>query len=312
MADSLKVMDASNPQAPSEVASVAIPVNALALSGNTLFAGTGDGRLVAFDISIPTSPKQIGSTTMPVPITIRLAGTLLLVAAEQSGFLVFNVSNPSAPAMLSQFTPSVSAPIWDVAPIGNSAVMLAADISGIVTVDISNPSQPKQLYQAPRPYVNAFPPDDMAQTEIVSAFSLATQGGLTYVGTTNSMLFAYDASIPAVPRLMAMNVVATGSLYTSYAQGTVAAISPGTNTIYLAVQGGVAKMDNSIPENSIELYYQPAALELPVPLTDAAMRNRITGNPKLEWMSRRSATSAQNRDRFGVARDGRRKESAER
>jgi hypothetical protein len=312
MADSVKVIDASNPQAPTEIASVPVPVNALALSGDTLFAGTGDGRLVVFDVSTPASPKQIGSTTMPVPITIRLSGTLLLVVAEQSGFLVFDVSNPSAPIMLSQFSPSVSAPIWDVAPIGNSAVMLAADSSGIVTVDISNPSQPKQLYQAPLPYIIAFPPNNMAQAEIVTTFSLATQGGLTYVGTTNSMLFAYDASIPAQPRLMAMNVVATGSVYTSYAQGTVAAISPGTNTLYLAVQGGVAKMDNSIPENSIELYYQPAALELPVPLTDAAMRNRLDRNPKKNWMGKWSATNAQAMDRFGVARDGRRKQSTER
>jgi len=312
MADSLKVMDASNPQAPSEIASVAIPVNALALSGNTLFAGTGDGRLVVFDVSTPASPKQIGSTTMPVPNTIRLSGTLLLVAAEQNGFLVFDVSNPSAPVMLSQFTPSVSAPIWDVAPIGNSAVILAADISGIVTVDISNPSQPKQLYQAHLPYIAAFPPSDLAQAAIASAFSLATQGGLTYVGTTNSMLFAYDASIAAMPRLMAMNVVATGSVYTSYAQGMVAAISPGTNTLYLAVEGGVTKMDNSIPENSIELYYQPDALELPVPVGDAAKSNRLDRNPKKNWMGKRSDMSPQNPNRFGVAPDGHRKQSVQR
>jgi hypothetical protein len=312
MADSLKIMDASNPQAPSEIASVAIPVNALALSGNTLFVGTGDGRLVVFDVSTPASPKQIGSTTMPVPNTIRLSGTLLLVAAEQNGFLVFDVSNLSAPVMLSQFTPSVSAPIWDVTPIGNAAVMLAADLSGIVTVDISNPSQPKQLYQAHLPYVTAFPPNDMAQAEIVTAFSLATQGGLTYVGTTNSMLFAYDASVPAVPRLMAINVLATGSVYTGYGQGMVAAISPGTNTLYLAVEGGVTKMDNSIPENSIELYYQPDALELPVPLTDAAMSNRLDRNHKKNWIGKRSAMSPQNPNRFGIVRGGRRKGSVQR
>lgn len=291
LADSLKVMDASNPQSPSEIASVAIPVNALALSGNTLFAGTGDGRLVVFDVSIPASPKQIGSTTMPAPNTIRLSGTLLLVAAQQSGFLVYDVSNPTAPSMLSQFTPGVSAPIWDVAPIGNGVVMLAADASGIVTVDISSPSQPKQLYQAPLPYVQAFPPNDLAQTEIVTAFSLTTQNGLTYVGTTNSTVFAYDASVPAVPRLMAMNVVATSVLNEGDAQGYVTAISPGTNTLYLAVEGGVVAMDNSIPENSIELYYPPAALEYPVPMA-AAMRARRDANPKKIWMGRPSTKQA--------------------
>jgi len=297
MADSLKVMDASNPQAPSEIASVSIPINALALSGNTLYAGTGDGRLVVFDVSTPASPKQIGSTTMPIPITIRLSGTLLLVAAEQNGFLVFDVSNPRAPIMLSQFVSSGSVPVWDVAPIGNSSVMLAADSSGIITVDISNPTQPKQLYEAPLPYVNAFPPNGLAPTEIVTAFSLATQNGLTYVGTTNSTVFAYDASVPVAPRLTAMNVAATGSVYTGYAQGYVTAISPGTNTLYLAVQGGVVEMDNSIPENSIELDYEPAALELPGPMSDAAPRNRLGRNPKEIWMGKKSTARI---GRFGA------------
>ena len=40
-------------------------------------------------------------------------------------------------------------------------------------------------------------------------------------------------------------------------------------------------------------------------------RNRITGNPKLEWMSRRLATSAPNPNRFGIVRDGRHKQSVE-
>ena len=91
MADSLKVVDVSNPQAPSEVTSIAIPVNALALSGNTLYAGTGDGRLIVFDVSTPSAPKQIASVTMAVPSTMRLSGTLLLVAAGQSGLVIFDV-----------------------------------------------------------------------------------------------------------------------------------------------------------------------------------------------------------------------------
>jgi hypothetical protein len=70
-------------------------------------------------------------------------------------------------------------------------------------------------------------------------------------------------------------------------------------------------MDNSVPQNSIELYYPPAALSLPYPIDSGDKRNRITGNPKLEWMSRRSATSGQNPGRPGVVQDGRRKQSVE-
>jgi hypothetical protein len=302
LADSLKVVNVSNPQSPVEIGSVAIPVNALVLSGNTLFVGTGDGRLVVFDVSTPTSPTQIASVTMPLPSTMRLSGTLLLVAAAQSGLLVFDVSNPSAPAMLSQFSPSVSAPVWDVASLGGSAVMLAADNSGIVTVDLSNPANPKQLYQAPLPYITAFPPSDNAVAGILPAFSLATQNGLTYVGTEAAVMLAYDATVPAVPRLMALNVVGNVDF-------TITAITPSTSTIFLAAQGTVVQMDNSIPQNSIELYYPPAALSLPYPNNSGDKRSRFTGNPKLEWMARRSATSAQNPNRFGIARDGRHKRS---
>ena len=39
----LKVVDASNPAAPVEIGSVAIPVSALALLGNDLSVGTTDG-----------------------------------------------------------------------------------------------------------------------------------------------------------------------------------------------------------------------------------------------------------------------------
>lgn len=305
LADSLKVVDASNPQSPVEIGSVAIPVNALALSGSTLFAGTANGRLVVFDVSTPASPKQIASLTIAAPSTMRLSGTLLLVAAGQSGLLVFDVSNPSAPAMLSQFSPSVSAPVWDVVQVAASAVMLAADSSGVVTVDISNPSLPQQLYQQPLPYLNAFP-SPSTSAGILPAFSLASQNGVTYVGTTAGIMFAFDATVPATPRLVAVNFLGTDDT------DVVSVISPGTGNLYLAVQGVTTQLENSVPQNSIELYYPPAALSTAVSIDDAAKHYWIRGNPKLEWMSRRSATNAKAPDRFGVARHGGGKQSVER
>jgi len=175
--------------------------------------------------------------------------------------------------------------------------MLAADSSGIVTVDISNPSSPKQLYQQPLPYLTAFPPGNEAETGILPAFSLATQNGLTYVGTTAAVTFAFDATVPGVPRLMALNVVGN-------VDNTVSVITPSAGSLFLAVEGTLVQMDNSVPQNSIELYYPPAALSLAYPNDDAAKHGGRNGNPKLEWMSRRSATSAKNPNRFGVVRHG--------
>ena len=151
--------------------------------------------------------------------------------------------------------------------------MLAADSSGIVTVDISNPSNPKQLYQQPLPYLTAFPPDDEAVTGVLPAFSLAAQNGLTYVGATSAVMLAFDATVPAVPRLMALNVVGN-------VDDTVTAIIPSRSSLFLSVAGNVVQMDNSVPQNSIELYYPPAALSLPYSLNGGDKRNRITGNPK--------------------------------
>ena len=97
LADSLKVIDASNPSNPVETASVSIPTNALAISGTTLFAGTSDGHLVVLDVSNPTAPKTIATVAMPAPENMRLLGTLLYVAAGPAGMLIFDVSNPRFP-----------------------------------------------------------------------------------------------------------------------------------------------------------------------------------------------------------------------
>src|SRR6202034_1924959 len=120
--------------------------------------------------------------------------------------------------------------------------------------------------------------------------SLATQNGLTYVGTAATIMLAFDATVPAVPRLMALNVVGN-------VEGTVAVISPGASSLYLAVQGAIVRMDNSVPQNSIELYYPPSSLSIASPIGDVAIRTGIKGNPKLKWMSRRAATNAHIRDR---------------
>jgi len=282
LADALKVIDASKPQSPDEIGSVAIPVNALAISGSTLFVGTSDGRLVVFDVSTPASPKQIGGLPMPAPSTMRLSGTLLLVAAGQSGLLIFDVSHPNAPAMLSQFSPTVSAPVWDVASISTSALLLAADNSGIVTIDISNPSNPRQLYQRQLPYATAFP-NHSSVTGIEPAFSVASLNGLTYVGTTDALMFSFDTSVPAVPRLVAINILGPGL-------DTVAAIAPSTSNLYLAVQGVTVQLDNSAPQNLMELHYPPAALSLASPITDEI--ERPAANLKLQWKSRRLPLNA--------------------
>ncbi len=250
----LKIIDASNPTAPVEIGSVAVPVSALVLLGDDLFVSTTDGRLIVYDVTAPASPSQLASISMPVASTMSISGALLLVAAGQGGLLVYNISNPSSPALQSRYLPSNGIPVWDAVTTVNGVVILAADSDGIIILDLANPSSPQVLNELQLPFLNPFPAPGSG-AGILTAFSLAYQNGLTYVGTGNfGAIFVYDTSTPADPRLMGLNVVSP------YALDIVSVITLGQNNLYSAVIDELIQLDTAIPQNSIELYFPPAAL----------------------------------------------------
>lgn len=295
LADSLKVVDVSNPSNPVETASVAVPTNALVLSGTTLFDGSSNGHLVVLDVSIPNAPQIIATVAMVLPQTMRLDGTLLYVAAGPQGMLIFDVSNPSAPVMVSKFTAGLGGSILDVSPQGSVAV-LAAGGEGLLTVDVSNPAQPVQLAQQTLPLLNAFPaPGTDSGGEM--AVSLAFQNGITYLGSSAGIEFAFDVSVPAYPRLISFNVVGADD------NSPVSVITPGQNTLYLATNGlepTLLQLENSLPQNSIELYYPPAALSPSHPMHGVVHRRSAATNSGGKISSCTAANSC-NADNFGVA-----------
>jgi hypothetical protein len=106
---------------------------------------------------------------------------------------------------------------------------------------------------------------------ILTALTLAYQNGLTYVGTGNAgMIFAYDASIPTEPRIMAVNAVSP------YVLDIVSAITPGKDNLYSDVIGEMIQLDNTIPQNTVELYFPPAALSNPTTITPGIRRTMKT------------------------------------
>ena len=252
--DKLKVVDVSNVSSPTEVASVGLPTTALALSGTTLFAGTTDSRLVAYDVSTPVAPNQIAS--IPIagpPVTMRISGTLMFVADGSQGLLIFDISKPNSPALLSQF--SLSVPVWDSAPSGGTA-LLAADALGLVIVDVSNPLQVKQLSQERLPWFNPFPSYGTAGS-VTLAISVAVQNGLGYVGTGTNDPYAtdglatFDVSQPTSPRLVG---------WRRQLLSTISVVTPSGSNLFLADGGLITEFDNSLPYDSIQLYEPPAAL----------------------------------------------------
>lgn len=255
LTDYLKVVDVTNSSALFEVASLPIPTNALALSGNILFDGTGDSRLVVVDVSNPTTPNQIASVPIPGPAnTMRLEGNLLFIADGLQGLLVFDVSNPASPVLLSQLT--LSAPVWDVAPSGTVA-LLAADTLGLVTVDVSNPAQVQQLSQTILPFYNPFPQFNYSGSSATLAISVAVQNNLVYIGTanndedTNAGVATFDFAQPQSPRMVG---------FRRFYASNIPVITPSGNNLIFAESGIVTQFDNSFPYNSIELYDPPLAL----------------------------------------------------
>lgn len=292
----LKVIDASNPAAPVEIGSVAVPVSALALLGSDLFVSTTDGRLIVYDVTTPASPNQLASVSMPVASTMSISGSLLLVAAGHSGLLVYDISNPSAPAKKSHYLPG-TAPVWDAVATVNGVVILAADSDGIIILDLANPLSPQVLNEQQLPFLNPFPAPSTG-AGILTAFSLAYQNGLSYVGTGNAgIIFVYDTSVPADPRLMGLNVVSP------YGLDIVSVITPGQNNLYSAVIDELIQLDNTIPQNSIELYFPPAALSNATTITPGDLRTAKTRRDIISAIAKRMFT---NRNRSGAAGRGQR------
>jgi hypothetical protein len=198
--------------------------------------------------------------------------------------------------------PSAGAPVWDaLAPVTGVAI-LAADSDGIIFLNLLNPKSPQVLNQQQIPFLNPLPAPSTA-AGILTAFPLSYQNGLTYVGTGNpGIIFVYDTSVSSEPRLMTSNVISP------YGLNVVSVITPGKNNLYADVIDELIQLDNTIPQNSIELYFPPTALSNAAPITGdlrtaktrrhiilgmakqrSSDRNRAVVNPKLGWLSRRSA-----------------------
>ena len=97
---------------------------------------------------------------------------------------------------------------------------LAGDSTGLVIVDASNPSQPKEVSQTTLESYNPFPFQGDEGPRSV-ALSVGLKNGLVYVGTANSLslVFGYDYSQPAYPRLVSMNYKRRSENRPHYAAG---------------------------------------------------------------------------------------------
>jgi hypothetical protein len=244
----LLVLDVSTPSAPSQVAQLTLPTSALAVSGNFLYVATTDQRLVVLNISNPAAPTQVTQLSLPdFPVNLRVAGNLLFLADNTAGLLTFGISNPASPTLLSQYQPSSA--VEDAAIDGNLVLLAAAD-GGLVIANMSNPAAPLLVSQVPLDALSCF-----TACYDPGAVSVAINGGLAYVGSTNTVyteVFGFDYRTPAHPRMVSL------ASYGSAVDQSVlnfafynAEMFVGGNLFAVADQ----EADVSQPRNVINLYY---------------------------------------------------------
>lgn len=87
----------------------------VACGGGRLFVATSDSRLLVYDIAIPTAPVQIASAALPGnAIHIKLDGNQLLVADGTGGLLVFSALPLFSPTPIATVAPSQAVTDVDV------------------------------------------------------------------------------------------------------------------------------------------------------------------------------------------------------
>ncbi|MBC8163905.1 MAG: PKD domain-containing protein, partial [Roseiflexaceae bacterium] len=141
------VVDVSNPAAPRRVARLqtAEMVQAIRIVGQRAYITVDRAGLLIVDIASPTAPVIVGRISEPESLgspvgasfyDVQVAGSVAYVASS-SAFLVFDVSNPAAPRLLSR----VNGESYDLAVQGDR-VYVAQGFNGVGVFDVSDPANP--------------------------------------------------------------------------------------------------------------------------------------------------------------------------
>ncbi len=198
------VLDVSNPQHPRVVARVRQIANGASgvfVSGNFAYVTTSvePAMFYVIDISHPSNPQVIGSLTIwgdgKSDVVVR--DTLAYVATPD-GFNIIDVSDPTAPRLLSTMPGSGSAS--GVAVIGNYALItrLMTSYEGYVDmVDISDPSHPQEVanYHLPS-----------------ASWDIASDGKFAYVADGESGMWIIGLPVPNTIRPSYGDTVHTSSI----------------------------------------------------------------------------------------------------
>lgn len=115
---------------------------ALALEGNTLYAGCGQ-RLYVYDVTSPLKPEKVGEVDGFGAIRqVAVQKGFAYVSARESGFWIVDATDPSKPRVRSRFDCCELATGVDVA---GTVAFLGQRQNGVEFIDVSDPDHPAHI-----------------------------------------------------------------------------------------------------------------------------------------------------------------------
>ncbi len=183
------VYDVSDPAHPVRVAqNEDLPASptAVAISGDYAFVSAGS--LCTVDISSPANPVivyQGGNNYYTWGIAV--SGQLACLAADTDGLFLYNISDPTKPALLAQIQEQNGGAANDVAISGN-VVYLANENDGLRIYNVANPAVPVNISHLKDGVANGG-----------SATAIALSGSFAYLANGDDGLRIYNVSNPTNP-----------------------------------------------------------------------------------------------------------------
>lgn len=125
--------------------------NDIAFAGDDLVLAGGDGGVYVLDPGLPTGPRIIGQVVIGNATRLDVQGTLVAVAADDFGFALVDISDPTQPHLLAQrqvvgpsYMGGSAGQTYHVALHGDD-LFVAGTYHQVVRFDVSNPCEPREV-----------------------------------------------------------------------------------------------------------------------------------------------------------------------
>lgn len=166
----------------------------LAVGNQHFYCVNGGYQYNIVDFSDPVNPVQVGTiATSRIALNTAIANGYLYIAQFRYRMLIYDLSNPAAPALVSEF--DMGTPISTDLEIQDSLMVLSRINSGVALIDLSDPVNPQLLLDLFKP------------SENIASVQSALNGDRLYLAGVNDT-WSINIADPAAPA--AINSFPTG------------------------------------------------------------------------------------------------------